>query len=294
MQAIACEEQGGTTMTHPHEANPDQKAQWNGPSGCAWVEMQELMDEMLQPFADRLVEHVLRAKPTRVLDIGCGSGATTLLAAKRLGKDGACVGADISAPLLEVARHRAAQENLPNVEFIQADAQTHPFEPGRFDAVMSRFGVMFFDDPVAAFANIRRATRSGATLAFAAWRSPAENPFMTTASRAAAPLLPNLRAPDPTAPGQFAFADPERVRHILEASGWQGVDLQPLDIALTVAKQDLFAYITKLGPVGVALREADEDTRTRVMAAVQAAFVPFIEGDTARYNAACWFVSARS
>lgn len=281
-------------MSGNREANPDQAELWNGPSGCAWVEMQAVLDEMLAPFGALLLEQAVKEGIRRVLDVGCGAGATTLLAAKLIGQAGACLGADISAPLLEVARKRALQEKLGNAQFVQADAQTHAFEPDSFDCVISRFGVMFFDDPVAAFTNIRRAARSDARMTFVAWRSPAENPFMTTAARAAAPFLPTLRAPDPNAPGQFAFADPEKVRRILEVSGWKKLELLPVDVPSTVAKGDLLNYVTRLGPVGLALKDADDETRARTTAAVRAAFDPFIQDGAARFSAACWLVNARA
>src|SRR5262249_54018351 len=157
---------------------------------------------------------------SRVLDVGCGAGATTFAMARRLGAAGRCVGVDISEPLLTAAKAHASTKGARNADFLHADAQTHRFEPESFDAVISGFGVMFFEDPEVAFANLRRATRDSGKLAFVAWRSPAENPFMIAARRAAEPLLPNMPAADPNAPGQFAFADGERVRGILERSGW--------------------------------------------------------------------------
>jgi SAM-dependent methyltransferase len=286
---------GVTNMPETRQANPDQAELWNGPAGAAWVEMQNLLDEMLAPFGSLLIEHGVHDGTSRVLDIGCGAGATTLLAARKLRQAGSCLGADISAPLIEVARKRARREGFDHVEFVEADAQTYAFERNRFDSIISRFGVMFFEDPVAAFANIRQAATNNALLTCIAWRSPAENPFMTAASRAAAPILPDLRAPDPNAPGQFGFADPERVRRILASSGWKNIDLRPVDVDSSVAKRDLLSYIMKMGPVGLALRDAsvDEETRARVTAAVHAAFEPFIQGDVARFKAACWLVSAR-
>jgi hypothetical protein len=154
--------------------------------------------------------------------------------------------------------------------------------------------VMFFDDPKAAFANIRRAVRPEGKLAFAAWRSPAENPFMTTAKRAAEPLLSNLPAPDPKAPGQFAFADGEHVRRILEDSGWQDIGIRAIDVEGRLAEQDLMNYVTRLGPVGIALRDVDESTRTRVADVLRAAFQPYVESGVARFTMACWLVSARN
>jgi ubiquinone/menaquinone biosynthesis C-methylase UbiE len=274
--------------------NRDQVALWNEASGKIWVEMQAVLDPMLAPFADLVVEAGFPGEGGRALDIGCGAGATTLAMARRLGPSGGCVGVDISAPLLAAARAQAAASGLASATFVHADAQTHAFEPESFDAVISRFGVMFFEDPEAAFANIRRAARRSAKLTFAAWRAPAENPFMTTAARAAAPLLPSLKTPPPDAPGQFAFADSERVRRILDASGWTKIDFRAVDIPTTMSVAHLQAYITRLGPVGLALRTADEPTRVRVTEAVNAAFAPFVSDGAARFNIAGWLVTAQA
>jgi ubiquinone/menaquinone biosynthesis C-methylase UbiE len=189
-----------------HTRDDDQAARWNGPAGHAWVDAQAVLDETLQPFEDLLVEAVVAARGSRVLDVGCGTGATTLAVARRLGAEGRCVGIDISEPMIAAARARAEREGTP-AGFIRADAQDHAFEPAAFDTIISRFGVMFFDDFVRAFANLRRAATDDAELRFIAWRSAADNPFMTTAERAAAPFLPNLPARRPDAPGQFALAD---------------------------------------------------------------------------------------
>jgi len=158
--------------------------------------------------------------------------------------------------------------------------------------VISRFGVMFFEDPQAAFVNIRRAARRGAKLTFVAC-SPADNPFMIVAARAAAPFLPSLQPPDPRAPGQFAFADRERVRRILDAGGREDIDVRPLDVPGSLAEDNLLAYVTRLGPVGLALRDLDEATRGPVIEAVSAAFDPYRSGGAAHFMA-CWLVSTRA
>jgi SAM-dependent methyltransferase len=281
-------------MSEHQRANLDQATLWNGSAGHAWVELQSLLDEVLAPFERLLIQHVLEDGARRVLDIGCGAGSTTLAMARRLGNGARCVGIDISDTLLEVARRRAIEKGIEQATFVHADAQTHAFEASSFDAVISRFGVMFFEDPVAAFTNIRHATRSGGMLTFVAWRSPAENPFMTAAARAAAPLLPSLRVPDPNAPGQFGFADPDKVRRILDAGGWKGIDISPIDVPASLSERDLLTYVTTLGPVGLALREVDEQTRVRTTAVVRAAFDPFVQDSVARFNAACWRVRARA
>jgi len=283
-------------MTDERKANREQAALWNAGSGCTWVELQEMLDGVLAPLGDVALEAAFPGEGGQVLDVGCGAGATTLAMARRLGPAGRCVGVDISGPLVAVARARAAAEGMGNAVFVEADAQTHGFEAGGFDAVMSRFGVMFFDDPVAAFANLRGAARRDGRLAFVAWRSPAENAFMTVAPRAAAPFLSNLRAPDPDAAGQFGFADRDRVQRILEGSGWGDVEIRAVDVPAAMSESDVVVYGTRLGPVGAALRDGDVDdaTRTRMAEAIRAAYAPYVREGVARFTAACWLVTARA
>jgi ubiquinone/menaquinone biosynthesis C-methylase UbiE len=278
-------------VTHPPD--DEQTRLWNGPAGRAWVETQEVLDPMFKPFEDLLVEAVSAESGGRVLDVGCGTGSTTLAVARRLGAKGRCLGIDISEPMISAARARAEREGTP-ASFLRANAQLHVFEPASFDLILSRFGVMFFDDSVRAFANLRRAARHAAEFRFVAWRSAAENPFMTTAERAAAPLLPNLPARQPEAPGQFAFADRRRVSSILEESGWAEIDIRPIDVACTLPEKELVRYLSQLGPVGLRLQEADDRTRTQVIETVRAAFEPYVHGAEVRFTAACWRVSARA
>lgn len=273
--------------------NPQQAALWNGQSGQAWVEAQGLLDTMFQPFEDRLVESVRAAAARRVLDVGCGTGSTTLAIAGQLGASGQGTGIDISEPMIAVARRRARAEGSL-ARFIGGDAQTSGFEPGSFDMIVSRFGVMFFDDPVAAFANLRRAASAGSELCLIAWRGPEHNAFMTTAERAAAPLLPSLPVRQPDAPGQFAFADRHRVAGILRQSGWTDIDIQPLDEECRFPESALIHYFTRLGPVGLALNEVGPPLRARIIDRVREAFDLYVSGSEVRYTAACWMVRARA
>jgi SAM-dependent methyltransferase len=282
-------------MDKTHETGGEQTALWNGPGGQAWVENQELLDRVLKPFEGLLVEAVSvesRGRMLEVLDVGCGAGATTIALARSLAEQGRCTGIDISSPMIAAARAGAERQRTP-ARFICADAQVHAFEPGRFDMIVSRFGVMFFGDPVRAFANLRQSARDGASLRFVAWRSAAENPFMTTAERAAAPLLPNLPPRQPDAPGQFAFANSDRIRGILTDSGWTEIDIQPVDVECSLPEPELVRYVTRLGPVGLALQNADEQTRARIADAIRPAFDRYVRGDEVRFTAACWIVSAR-
>jgi len=270
----------------------EQRQRWNGAAGHAWVASQAVLDRLFEPLADQLADQAAARRSEQLLDVGCGTGSTTVAIARRLGPTAACVGVDISEPMLAAARQRAGRDGVA-ATFICADAQIYPFEPGRFDLIVSRFGVMFFQDSVEAFANLRRAARDGGELRMIVWRGPADNPFMTVAQRAAAPVLPLPERP-PDAPGQFAFADDERVRGILRASGWSGVEFRPIDIACAMPEGELVGYFTRFGPVGMALQNADERTRGQVIDAVRPAFDRYVHGDEVRFTAACWMVDARA
>lgn len=273
--------------------NREQTELWNGAAGQAWVKSQHLLDRMLKPFEDLLVERVSEQPAARVLDVGCGTGAVTLALARRLGPQAHCTGLDISEPMLGLARARAEHEPHPP-SFILADAQSHAFEPGGFDTIVSRFGVMFFEEPTRAFANLRGALRASGRLECLTWRSAAENPFMTAAERAAAPLLPDLPARRPDEPGQFAFSDAQHVRRILEDSGWKEIELEPIDRPCRLPVQDLREYVTRFGPVGRVLQSADEALRARVVATIQLALAPYIHDSEVRFSSACWLVQARA
>jgi SAM-dependent methyltransferase len=275
-------------------ATQDEQARlWNGLGGQAWVDEQELLDRVFKPLETLLVDAVAADTRRRVLDVGCGTGSTTIAVARALGRHGHCIGIDISEPMIAAARVRAEREGMA-VRFICANAQEHIFEPASVDMIISRFGVMFFNDPVRAFANLRHATTDNACARLIAWRSPAENPFMTTAERAAAPLLPSLPARRSDAPGQFAFADRDRVHTILETSGWSDIDIRPVDFDCAVPERDLVRYVTRLGPVGRVLQEADGETRARVIDAVLPAFDTYIDSGARRFQAACWVIAAQA
>jgi SAM-dependent methyltransferase len=279
-------------MSDAEARRAEQQALWNGVAGQAWVDEQALLDRMFAPFEALLVQAARETPGGRVLDVGCGTGATSLSVARALGSAGDCTGVDISAPMITLARDRAAREKVA-VRFVQADVEEHGFAPAAFDLAMSRFGVMFFGDPVRAFAGLRAAVRPGGGLAMLVWRSPAENGFMTAAERAAAPLLPPQPPRDPDAPGQFAFADPDRVRGILNAGGWSGIEFEPIDVDCTLSDTELDAYSVRLGPVARILATVDAADRARIVAAVRAGFEPYRTDGMVRFAAACWMIRVR-
>ncbi|MEJ2887494.1 class I SAM-dependent methyltransferase [Actinomycetospora aeridis] len=274
------------------DAQQEQTSAWNGTGGNAWVRLQPVLDAMYAGIEELLVDRVAAAvtgPAPVVIDVGCGTGATTLAIARRLGPAASCRGVDLSEPMVALARTR---EPGP-AEFLVADAARHPFPPGEADVIASRFGVMFFDDPVAAFANLRAATRPGGSLRAIVWRGAAENPFMTRAVEAAAPLL-DVAPYDPDVPGPFALADTDRALGLLRAAGWSTVTADPVDVACALPAGALDAYVGALGPVGRALASRDEATRDRVVEHLRPAFDEFRVGDDIRFTAACWLLGARA
>jgi SAM-dependent methyltransferase len=271
----------------------NQNQMWNSEGGQGWVMSQSLLDRMFKPFEDLLVSAVSAAGPRYVLDVGCGTGATTVAIARRLGPDSRCVGIDISQPMILAARSRAEKAGV-TAGFICADAETYGFDATSVDMIVSRFGVMFFADPVSAFANLRGAARDGAMLRCIVWRSPAENPFMTAAEQAAEPSLPGVSERLPNEPGQFGFADRDHVQRILTESGWREINIAPLEVQCVFPASELERYVSSVGPVGRSLQRADDNTRTRVIQAVLPAFDPYVHGTEVRFTAACWIVGAHA
>ncbi|MGL4543820.1 MAG: class I SAM-dependent methyltransferase, partial [Polymorphobacter sp.] len=238
----------------PPPANAEQIDYWNAKAGETWARFQEQLDRQIAPLGAAGIRALAPQPGERILDIGCGCGATTLALAAEVAPGGSVLGLDISQPMLDVARRRAA--GVANVAFREADAQTDDFGRGGFDAIFSRFGVMFFADPQAAFANIATKLAPGGRLTFVCWRPLVENDWMRVPLAAALPLLPPLPPPDPLAPGPFAFADPDRVRALLTGAGWHSVNVEPWDADIGSGDLDATVDLTfRVGPLGMALRE---------------------------------------
>jgi SAM-dependent methyltransferase len=271
-------------------ANAAQEEYWNGRAGHTWAEFQVILDAQLEPLG-REAQRVLAPRPgERVLDVGCGAGQTSLALAEAVAPRGEVLGADLSQPLLDVARVRAA--GLP-VRFEIADAQTSDFGGEPFDAIYSRFGVMFFAEPVAAFANLKKALKPGGRLAFVCWRSFDENDLMRAPLDAALPFIPPPAPSDPTAPGPFAFADPERIRAILTGAGFAEVRIAPSDAMIGSGDVDnALTLALRIGPLGAILRE-NPDLVPVVTDAVREALVKRQSADgRVLLPAAVWIVQA--
>jgi SAM-dependent methyltransferase len=275
------------------DANQKQAELWNGEGGRAWVEGRELLDLIYQPVVEAIIAECPPSPGNRVLDVGCGAGAVTLAYAQRLRSGPPCVGIDFSASMIEAARARSQQEEA-NASFIHGDAQLYPFEEASFDLFVSRFGVMFFDDPVRAFANLRRAAKPDAKACFAVWRGPADNAFMREAELAAAPFLPAAPAPDPNAPGRFALADPDRIERVLNDSGWRRIKIRHADISCSFPLRDLDHLFTSFGAIGAAFRQLDKTSQAQLVEKVRPVFSRHIVGDEVHFIAGCWIVLAEA
>lgn len=283
-------------MTEDSAPSPNaaQVDYWNAAAGATWARYHDQLDRQIAPLGLEALRALAPAAGERVLDIGCGCGHTTLDIATRIGPGGAVVGIDISAPMLEIARRRAPPIAAGRAEFRQADAQVADLGRGIFDAGYSRFGVMFFADPIAAFANIRRALRPGGRLAFVCWRALAANPWMCEPLEAARPFLPPLAPPDPTAPGPFAFANDDRVRVILGDAGFTDIEIRAVDTEIGAGDLDETLQLTlRVGPLGAALRE-NPSYKDLLTEPVRAVLARYVTRHDVMIPASVWIVSARS
>jgi SAM-dependent methyltransferase len=276
-------------------ANPEEYEAWNGEGGRRWVANADERDRVLEPVADVLLAAAALEFGERVVDVGCGCGAVTLSAAERV-VPGSVVGIDLSEPMLDVARQRAQDTARPlNVEFVQGDAQTHPFEPAAFDAAISRFGTMFFGDPVAAFANLGRGLRPGARICFATWQPLAVNDWLRVPGAA---LLEFMTSPVPQSegPGMFAQSDADVVRDVLGAAGYTAVVLEPVELRLTLGATPDGAtrYLADTGSGRAALERIPEGRRSAALAAVRAVLGDHADSSGVHLGANIWIVAARS
>lgn len=278
------------------DPNADQIAYWNGPGGQRWADRQAAQDILLKPVLDVLIDRAQVKPGERIIDVGCGSGATSIAFAQRVGPSGRVLGIDVSAPMLARARASAAKDSP--IDFVLADATVHPFEPAGFDLLASRFGVMFFADPALSFANMRKALRPSGRLAFACWREPRENPFFMTPLQAAYKHVPKLPQMGPEDPGPFAFASEARVRRILTDAGFTDIGLEACPLSLDAAiGRGLDAAVQgslDIGPVSRALDGQPEETRSAVAQSIREALTPFVKGDAVLLPASIWIVTAQN
>lgn len=277
-------------MKSRDELAADQAAFWNGPGGQGWLAAYARIERSIAPFGEIVLAAAAAQPGERAIDVGCGTGATTAALARAVGASGHVLGVDISQPLIEAAR----AQGLANASFGLGDATVQPFEPHSVDLVFSRFGVMFFADPVAAFRNLHRALKPGGRLVFLCWRTPPENPWGLVPLRAAAPFLPPIPRPGPEDPGQYSFGDRDRVARILGEAGFAAPGFEPIDRPVWMG--DSIAEVVegsgRFGPLARAFAEAMPDAREQARTAIAEALVPHAGAAGVSLPGACWLVRA--
>lgn len=282
-------------MTSPPATdNTEQRDYWNGAGGERWVTHQEALDRMVGPFGRAALERLAPRAGEHVLDVGCGCGDTLVALAIAVGPSGSVTGIDLSVPMLARARER-----LPAATLVAGDASTHRFDRA-FDAVYSRFGVMFFADPVAAFAHLRAALVTGGRLGFACWRAPAENTWGSlpvAAIRTALPDLPVGIQDRPDGPGPFALADRDTVGRILRDAGFAAIAIEPFDAEVELAStglEDAVRFTLTAGPAARLIAQASAEEKAKAAVAVRAALAPHQRGERVALHGAAWLVTARA
>jgi len=272
-------------------SNKEQIDYWNGNAGSTWVDSQERMDKMLAPLTSPLIEKASAAQGERIIDVGCGCGDTSL----QLASAGASVlGVDVSEPMLQRARARAQLNNQANVEFSTADAASAALTADH-DMIFSRFGVMFFSDPTAAFTNLHSGLGATGRLCFLCWQPPRSNPWMSTAGAAISEFLPQPETkPDPRAPGPFAFADSDYLNGILDSAGFQNISIAPVTETLHIADtlDEAIESQQRIGPLARALAELEGDAQKAALHAAREALADKMTPAGLDLGAACWLVTA--
>lgn len=279
-------------------SNEEQIAYWNGDAGRKWAERDAQMASMLAPIAEALMDHAAVDGTRAVLDVGCGGGSETLMLAKRLGPEACVLGVDVSAPMLDVARQHleAMGDSGKSVGFLQADAAEHDFGGPQFDLLFSRFGVMFFDQPAAAFAQLRKAMLPEGRLAFACWQALRDNPWTALPLKAALTVLPPPPPPRPRAPGPFAFADPDYINALLSEAGWSDIGITAHAVNMrwdgSAGFEATVRELVNTGPVGRLLADVDRPTREAVHLAAADVLKPYFKDNALALPGAVWLVTA--
>ncbi|SEC14278.1 class I SAM-dependent methyltransferase [Bradyrhizobium erythrophlei] len=283
-------------MNAGHPQNADQIAYWNGPGGQRWASRQAAQDIVLQPVLDLLIDRAAPKAGERIVDVGCGSGASTNGFATKVGPSGHVFGVDVSGPMLERAR-QSTPKDAP-VTYALADATVYPFDPASFDLLASRFGVMFFADPVVSFANLHKALKPSGRLAFACWQEPRENPFFMAPLQAVYKHVPKLPQLGPEDPGPFSFASEARVNRILGEAGFSGIAMEPcrleFDVAIGRGIDAAVQSALEIGPASRALEGQPDDLRAAAVTSIREALTPFAKGDAVLLPGAIWIVTARA
>jgi SAM-dependent methyltransferase len=281
-------------MTPAQDFNEDQRTRWNGIDGEYWASNQDRLDRTLAPVTGPLLAFAAPRIGSTVIDVGCGCGTTTIELARAVGPSGRVLGIDVSEPMLALATERL--RTFVNTTCRLGDAAELPLRDLDAELMVSRFGVMFFGDPVAAFANLRTGLAASGRLRFACWRPISENPWLQIPLHAVYEHAPRLPKPDPEEPGPFAFADAERVTRVLTAAGFTAPSFTPLDIQMDIAAggtlEDAVIQSSAMGPTKRALVDQPEDIRAAALESIRRALTPYASAAGVSLPGAVWLVAA--
>jgi ubiquinone/menaquinone biosynthesis C-methylase UbiE len=278
-------------------ANQEQVRYWNEQGGPRWVQRQQQLDAQINQLGLVAMQAASLQPGEHVLDVGCGCGQTSLELTESVSPSGSVLGVDLSQPMLTRARERRDELKLTNLEFLNADAQTHRFALEHFDLVFSRFGVMFFEDPTAAFTNLQTALRPDGRLCFVCWQTLEKNEWARIPLMAAAKHVPLPAPSSPDAPGPFAFANPDRVRRLLETAGFTHINIESQEAALTMGGaatvDEAVDFVMEIGPIARLLADASVDVRARVVEELRATLASYATREGVNMSGAAWIVYAR-
>ena len=273
--------------------NSQQREAWNGVMGSSWSRLQDALDAMMSPVSARLIEAARIKSGENILDIGCGCGPTTIAIGKLVAPNGHVTGVDISGVLLQSARERSAKLGLP-IDFAEADASTHKFTR-TYDKIVSRFGVMFFADPAAAFANLRSALKPKGEMTFACWRSFEENPFMNELTKEASKVVAIPPRPTGYAPGPMGLGDKAFTTAMLETAGFKNMRMEPFNEALPMPGhtfEERVDFYSTFGPCAALAREASDKDRKALEDVTRRWVKGRMDAGRATQDGACWLVRA--
>jgi ubiquinone/menaquinone biosynthesis C-methylase UbiE len=276
------------------DENSDVQKYWNEEGGNKWAENIDIVESMIEPLSDVLIEKIAANFGEHVLDVGSGGGVTSMKLAEQVGSTGSVLGVDVSEPILSIARNRG--KDIANLQFQQSDATTAVLDENRFDIITSRFGVMFFDDPVLAFSNLHAALKTSGRLIFMCWRSLEENPWIAEPAKAAFEVVPppaDAEKPEPTDPGPFSLADKDHLKMVLSSAGFNNIELQMVDMNIPMGNlNDAVSFLMKMGPAAEAIKEASGKDKNAIAEAMTKVLAKYDTAAGIKTPSATWIVRA--
>ena len=274
--------------------NQEQKEFWNEKKGDIWVSLEHNIDKMLGPLGDQAIKILKPKVGEKILDIGCGTGSTSQTLSNLVGESGLVTGIDISKPILNFAIKKKESKKIKNINFIQADAQNHQFSNSNYNAIFSRFGVMFFEDPIAAFKNIKKSLVRNGRLTFVCWSNREENDWINLSSNVASQFLELPPKANPKDPGPFAFEDYFYIKEILIKAGWSNIKIKAYKKKIIIGDtlDSAADFLSRMGPMSVPFENANEQTKEKVVSALKECYSKYFTPKGVEFHFSSWIVSA--